>query len=77
MKKLIEKILIKLGILANEQENKICNDIDLQLEKENKLNGFCDDCYIYNNCGWFCNIEKDEDNNPSEPCFSKEIERIN
>jgi hypothetical protein len=37
MKKLIEKILIKLGILANEQQNKICNDIDLQLEKERKL----------------------------------------
>ena len=34
MKKLIEKILIKFGILANEQENKICNDIDLQLKIE-------------------------------------------
>lgn len=37
MKKLIEKILIKLGILANEQENKICNAIDLQLEKERMI----------------------------------------
>ena len=35
--------------------------------------GYCDYCYIFNHCGWFCSKEKDE-HNPIEPCFSREYE---
>ena len=36
-----------------------------------KEKGFCEDCKLFIQCPWFCNIEKDENNNPTEPCFGK------
>jgi hypothetical protein len=32
----------------------------------------CFKCYIYNNCGWACNTECDDEGNPKEACFSFE-----
>lgn len=38
----------------------------------NKEKGYCEYCNIWRKCPWFCKKEKDERNNPVEPCFSRE-----
>lgn len=42
-----------------------------------KEKGYCDYCYCFNHCRWFCNKEIDENHNPIEPCYIREYEKEN
>lgn len=38
----------------------------------NEERGYCECCKIFYQCFWFCKKEIDEDNNPIEPCYTRE-----
>lgn len=58
------EITRKIEVIRTKWSNYINRD---------KTKSYCEDCKVFTQCPWFCNIEKDEHNNPKEPCSSKEI----
>jgi hypothetical protein len=44
----------------------------LMSEENNKKKGYCEYCYLFHQCPWFCNKEIDKDNNPMEECWVRE-----
>lgn len=48
--------------------------IDYKKDSKKSEKGYCEYCKIFHQCPWFCNNKNkiDDENNPIEPCFSRE-----
>ncbi|MDD4779068.1 MAG: hypothetical protein PHT02_00495 [Tissierellia bacterium] len=67
---------IKFDFMDKVEEYSI-NEFDIIKLNETKEKGYCDYCYCFNHCRWFCDKEINKNHNPIEPCYIREYEKEN